>query len=324
MAQLSGEVKASPASWSPVDGPGGPGAPPLCPGLRGVGRQCHFVAEWILRRGGATMLGMQNPALPELDQDDTRPLNQQIADILRLEIDSGRLPPGARVPGENTLMSTYGVARWTAREALAVLARAGLITKVPGAGTFVRELRRLERRPRRYRRRSQQAAPFATDVQAANMKPLIEAESVRVEATPEIAEVLALEVGAAVMRTQYRFLADGKPVQTSVSYEPLSLTAGTDVEVPEEGPLAGSGVIARMDSLGIEIARVSEEIAIRPPGSDEAALLSIPDGIHVFDIQRTFFTEERPVETARIVIPGDRYSLVYTFRVTEDDDPVTE
>ena len=43
-----------------------------------------------------------------------------------------------------------------------------------------------------------------------------------------------------------------------------------------------------------------------------------------FDIQRTFFTEERPVKTARIVIPGDRYSLVYTFRVTEDDDPVTE
>ena len=42
------------------------------------------------------------------------------------------------------------------------------------------------------------------------------------------------------------------------------------------------------------------------------------------DIQRTFFTAERPVETARIVIPGDRYSLVYTFRITEDDDPVTE
>ncbi len=26
--------------------------------------------------------------------------------------------------------------------------------------------------------------------------------------------------------------------------------------------------------------------------------LSIPYGVHVFDIQRTFFTEERPVETA--------------------------
>lgn len=269
-------------------------------------------------------MGMQDPTLPHLGQDDTRPLNQQIADVLRLEIESGRLPPGARVPGENTLMSTYGVARWTAREALAVLARSGLITKVPGTGTFVREQRRLERRPRRYRRRSQHAAPFATDVRAANMSPLIEAESVRVEAPSEIAEVLDLDVGEAVMRTQYRFLADGKPVQTSVSYEPLSLTTGTDIEVPEEGPLAGAGVVARMDSIGVGIIRVSEEIAIRPPRSDEVASLLIPDGVHVFDIQRTFFTEERPVETARIVIPGDRYSLVYTFRVTEDDDHVTE
>ena len=279
--------------------------------------------SWILEEV-AGQCGMQDSALPKLGQDDTRPLNQQIADVLRSEIESGRLPPGARVPGENTLMANYGVARWTAREALAVLARAGLITKVPGAGTFVREPRRLERRPRRYRRRSQQAAPFATDVEASNMKPLIEAESACVEATSEIAAALALDVGAAVMCTRYRFLADGKPIQTSVSYEPLSLTAGTDVEVPEEGPLAGAGIVARMDSIGVEIVRVSEEVAIRPPQSDEVVSLSIPEGVHVFDIQRTFFTAERPVETARIVIPGDRYSLVYTFRVTEDDDPVTE
>jgi len=31
----------------------------------------------------------------------------------------------------------------------------------------------------------------------------------------------------------------------------------------------------------------------------------------LFDILRTFTTDERPVETANIVIPGDRYAPVY-------------
>src|SRR5215475_14185691 len=87
--------------------------------------------------------------LPDLDPADARPLNQQIAAALRTSIESGGLAPGARVPGENTLMARYGVSRWTAREALATLANAGLITKVPKVGTFVHSQLRLERRSRR-------------------------------------------------------------------------------------------------------------------------------------------------------------------------------
>jgi GntR family transcriptional regulator len=79
-----------------------------------------------------------------------------------------------------------------------------------------------------------------------------------------------------------------------------------------------------MDSVGVMITRVVEEVTIRPPRPDEVTSLDIPSGVHVFDILRTFATDERPVETANIVIPGDRYALVYAFRVTEDeDDPVT-
>jgi DNA-binding GntR family transcriptional regulator len=48
-----------------------------------------------------------------------------IADALREEIDAGRLPPGSKVPGENELMSTYGVEQPTARRALDVLKNEG-------------------------------------------------------------------------------------------------------------------------------------------------------------------------------------------------------
>lgn len=262
---------------------------------------------------------------PPLNPADTRPLNHQIAAVIREAIESGELEPGARVPGENTIMERYGVARWTAREALALLANLGLITKVPKVGTFVRSERRLERKPRRYRR-LRNTAPFASEVRAAGMNPNIEARSEAVEPPADIRERLQLEGGERTMRTVYRFLADGKPVQSSVSYEPLSITAGTPVEIPEEGPYAGLGVIARLDAIDVKITHVSEDVSVRPPTPEESSSLAIPSGVHVFEIWRTFKTDARPVEVAKIVIPGDRYSLSYQFSVPDEfgDDPITE
>lgn len=261
--------------------------------------------------------------LPELDPKDQRSKNQQIAAVLRQAIESGDLRPGDRVPGENVLMDRYGVARWTAREALAAVANLGLITKIPKVGTFVADRRRLERRPRRYRR-TKAAGEFATEARAAGMNPRVEADSEKTTAPPDIAERLKITIGSAVMRTHYRFLANERPIQTSISYEPLNITEGTAVEVPEDGPMAGAGVIARMDSIGVRITHVSEEVAIRPPFQEEADTLEIPAGVQVFDIWRTLMTDGRPVEVANIIIPGDRYVLAYQFTVPDgDSDPAT-
>lgn len=62
----------------------------------------------------------------------------RIAAELRQRIDSGDLGPGDVVPSEATLVSRYGVARGTARQALAHLETAGLIEVRHGKGRFVR------------------------------------------------------------------------------------------------------------------------------------------------------------------------------------------
>ena len=54
------------------------------------------------------------------------------------EFDAAGVPPGARVPSITTLMQEYGIARNTARHALAVLAEEGLIEITPGWGSFVK------------------------------------------------------------------------------------------------------------------------------------------------------------------------------------------
>jgi DNA-binding GntR family transcriptional regulator len=73
-----------------------------------------------------------------VDHGSPVPPYRQVASELRARIESGELGPGDRVPSITTLMQEYGIARNTARHALAVLAEEGLIEVTPGWGSFVK------------------------------------------------------------------------------------------------------------------------------------------------------------------------------------------
>lgn len=73
-----------------------------------------------------------------LDPDGPVPLYQQLADLLRADIESGRLPANRPVPSETTLQQRHGVSRDTVRHALRVLREDGAVVTVRGKGTYVR------------------------------------------------------------------------------------------------------------------------------------------------------------------------------------------
>jgi DNA-binding GntR family transcriptional regulator len=66
------------------------------------------------------------------------PQYRSMATELRALIESGELAPGDALPSESALSERYGVARGTARHALAELEGAGLVVSVHGKGRFVR------------------------------------------------------------------------------------------------------------------------------------------------------------------------------------------
>ncbi len=65
------------------------------------------------------------------------PKYRQLLQLLRTRILAGKLPPGARLPTEDELMRTYGVARGTVRRALEQLEAEGLIVTTQGRGSCV-------------------------------------------------------------------------------------------------------------------------------------------------------------------------------------------
>jgi GntR family transcriptional regulator len=74
-----------------------------------------------------------------IDPEAATPLWHQLADLLRARITSGELAAGRIMPSESTLSQEFGLARGTVVKALDALEEEGLVTRVQGRGTFVRD-----------------------------------------------------------------------------------------------------------------------------------------------------------------------------------------
>jgi DNA-binding GntR family transcriptional regulator len=264
----------------------------------------------------------------------TDPVYLRVLADLRAQIRDGVLGPGARVPSRNAIIARYGVGETAAKHALQVLAAEGLIEARAGSGSYVRRIpavRLLEHDRLHFpgspfglagpagaaagTGREQDGQPGGEAVRLA-----WEHHAERVQAPEAVARRLRLEAGDdRVMRTRYLLTADGTPVQLATSYEPMAITAGTPVLLPEQGQFAGRGVIARMGVIGIQVDQVVEEITFRPSQAADASALAIALGAPVIVIERAHLAGDRVVEVCDIVIPAEQYRLRYRIPVTRAD-----
>lgn len=76
---------------------------------------------------------------PVVDPDAPEYVYVQVADAIERDIRSGRLRPGARLPGEQDLAAEYGIARGTARRVVQELRDRGLARTLPSKGTYITE-----------------------------------------------------------------------------------------------------------------------------------------------------------------------------------------
>jgi DNA-binding GntR family transcriptional regulator len=74
-----------------------------------------------------------------LRPDAPQPLSQQLAALLRAQIESGERPAGSRLPTIMQLADEHSIATATVVKALRILKREGLVVGSTGHGTFVAE-----------------------------------------------------------------------------------------------------------------------------------------------------------------------------------------
>ncbi|MBT2383673.1 GntR family transcriptional regulator [Streptomyces sp. ISL-11] len=242
-----------------------------------------------------------------------QPKYQRIAADLRAAIQAGEYGPGGRLPGENELMATYGVARMTARQALGVLQSEGIAEGRKGAGVFVRAFRPLRRRG--IQRLAEETWGTGRSIWSADIGDrtlVVDRIEVTEQDAPEhVAAALGLDSAASVCVRNRRYVLDGKPVLLSTSYLPADLVAGTPVVREDTGP---GGTYARLAELGCKPIHFREEIRCRMPSGDEAERLGLAPGTPVILICRTVFTEDRKaVELNEMTLDAASYVLEYEF-----------
>ncbi|UCM90140.1 GntR family transcriptional regulator [Streptomyces marincola] len=244
-----------------------------------------------------------------------QPAYLRVAEDLRQQIADGTLPPHTRLPSQATIRVTYGVSDTVALEARKVLMAEGLVEGRSGSGTYVREQPSRRTVARSGYRTPGAGSTFRQEQADEHVRGTWEGTSERVEAPADIAGRLRIEPCEPVMRTRYVFRVGGEPVMLSTSWEPLRLTGRTPVLLPEQGPLAGRGVVERMAAIDVVVDNVTEEVGARPALAAEARVLGGLPGHAVLVIARTHRAGSLPVETADVIVPADRYSVAYHLPV---------
>jgi GntR family transcriptional regulator len=256
--------------------------------------------------GGAVLTQAIDPA-------SDRAVYKQIADHLREAISRGRLREGDQLPSEAQLLGHYGVARMTIRSALRVLQAEGLITAEHGRGVYVRArppVRRLASDRFAQRHRKEGKAAFIAESEQVAAAPAVDMIQVS-EAVPpaDVADRLGVGDDERVVVRSRRYLLDGRPVETAISYIPTDLARGTPRTDPNPGP---GGIYARLEEQGHTLDRFTEEVSARMPTPEEVRLLALPPGVPVFRLVRTAYSiNGRAVEVCDTIMAADAYLLAY-------------
>lgn len=195
--------------------------------------------------------------------------------LLKERIQTGVLAPGDRLPGEPSLAATHGLSRVTVRRALDGLSRDGLVTRLPGAGTFVTEP---NGRP-----------PVVADLanMFAHLVAMGRASKVRllsfayVVPPPAIAAALGLAPGErtqASLRVRsfddvpFSYLATHVPERIGVTYS--------------EGDLANRPLLELLERSGVVADRAEQTISATLAGPDAAAALGVEIGSALIALTR--------------------------------------
>ncbi|EST17930.1 GntR family transcriptional regulator [Streptomyces roseochromogenus] len=241
----------------------------------------------------------------------------RVADDLRRRVAAGEWEVGEKLPSRAKLATAYGVGTNVLQKAQERLITEGVLEGRAGSGTYVR-IPRERRRMVRIRQHEQPGGPSSgADTAVCGSVGTWESHSqARTPAPDHIAHRLGIAPGSLCVRTHYEYLADGQPVQVTVSWEPMAITGETPIVLPEMGPMAGKGVVARMLSIGITVDSATEVPRPARATQAQANILGISLGDLVLIIERTYYdTDGRAVETADIVVPDMRWEVAYEIGV---------
>jgi GntR family transcriptional regulator len=237
-----------------------------------------------------------------LNKGSSIPLYQQLASVIKQQIDNGILKEHDKILTATELSEKYKVSLITVKKAIDLLAEEGTLVKQQGKGTFVAT--------RKLLRTSGGFMGFTQLCEMQGYKASSEVIKVDIINAPiSDVEKLNLEEEDRIIRIVRVRKCDGVPVIIEESHFPLRysflLSEGLTGSINEK--LKKHGVIINQGIKTINICYATE---------DEAKILDIKPN-QALILQKEFNKDENdiPVHTCKQVINADRYEMAIPFNM---------
>lgn len=233
-----------------------------------------------------------------LDKNLAIPLYHQLQNVLKAEIEAGRLVPEERLPSEQEIAERFQVSKITVRQALTELAQQGYIRREQGRGTFVTK-RKFDEGPRELTSFTEEMRRHSLQ---ATSRILAQFEA---QAEVRVTEALRLPANSPVLTIRRLRLANGEPLSVQTAHIPATLVPGIRLD-------DGMSLYETLQrQYHLYPARARETYTAGLAEASTAELLDIPAGSPVFAVERVTYTpNEQPFEFVRSTVRGDRYAIV--------------
>jgi DNA-binding GntR family transcriptional regulator len=241
-------------------------------------------------------------------RDSAVPLHFQLRHLLLDMIERGEFRPQRAIPTERALAARYGVSLAPIRQAMLDLVREGLLYRVPGQGTFLREQSAVER--------VEVLSSFSESMRAKGFDVSIQIlRQDTANTSAELRESLATNEGR-VLRFERLAVVDGEPLSLLTSF--LSMQTFPGLRIGDRH--GGSLYRALEDDFGVVPARAEMVVGVVPCSTRQSALLGLMAGSACLFTEGTSYDRrDVPVESFRILYRGDRIRMrVDTHRSAED------
>jgi GntR family transcriptional regulator len=229
------------------------------------------------------------------------PRYRQVADLLQSGIVSGALQAGQRVPSERSIAEQHGLSRMTARQAVELLVRRGVVYRRPGSGTYVA--------PARVEHTLQRFAGFSEQMQSQGIEPSARVLSLQLseEDDPDVEQALELGSGERFWTLRRVRYGDGEPLVVELSHVPAAICP----DLGDHDLAHGSLYDLMRAGYGVDPVRAHETIEPTACEPEDARHLATRAGAPAILVTRIAYDgTEQPVEHALDLYRGDRTRFV--------------
>ncbi|MFD1394154.1 GntR family transcriptional regulator [Lacticaseibacillus jixianensis] len=222
---------------------------------------------------------------------------QLIADALRQKITNHEYDVGDQLPQEEALGKAYNASRITVRRALDELQSAGLINRVQGAGTFVKNDRELE---------EEQGSFDLIDPATISIDVLDFAVT---KPSASIKKRLAVNDYDFVYEIKRRYMFEGRAIGFNHIWMPVKLIQGMRLDV-----LKGSIYDFLQSDLDLALESSKRSFKVARADDEVAKALAVDAGTPLLEVvQESYLSQGRKFEYGKTEIVTSRYTLQETM-----------